>query len=106
MRTNKNKELERLSQLYMKQIETAGIHFVEGRGKLLDAHTVEVNGQKFTVGHAADLTPLSFLLLCGASELCKSPLCGRTMLVPCRNWKLGWHWRYDTCMRGFSECIQ
>ena len=49
MRTNKNKELERLSQLYMKQIETAGIHYVEGRGKLLDAHTVEVNGQKFTV---------------------------------------------------------
>ena len=49
MRTNKNKELERLSQLYMKQIETAGIHFVEGRGKLLDAHTVEVNGKKFTV---------------------------------------------------------
>ena len=57
MRTNKNKELERLSQLYMKQIETAGIHYVEGRGKLLDAHTVEVNGQKFTVRSLPCLVP-------------------------------------------------
>ena len=49
LRQNKNKELERLSQVYMKQIETAGIKYVEGRGHVVDAHTVEVNGEKFTV---------------------------------------------------------
>lgn len=49
LRENKNNELQRLNQIYMKQIETAGIEFIEGRGKVLDPHTVEVNGKKITV---------------------------------------------------------
>jgi pyruvate/2-oxoglutarate dehydrogenase complex dihydrolipoamide dehydrogenase (E3) component len=28
----------------------SGVELMEGRGKLLDPHTVEVDGKKFTVG--------------------------------------------------------
>ena len=46
---NKNKELDRLNGVYMKLLDSAGVEYIEGRGKVVDAHTVEVNGQKYTV---------------------------------------------------------
>ena len=46
---NKNKELDRLNGVYMKLLDSAGVEYIEGRGTVVDAHTVEVNGQKFTV---------------------------------------------------------
>lgn len=46
---NKNKELDRLNGVYMKLLDGAGVEYFEGRGKLVDAHTVEVGGKKYTV---------------------------------------------------------
>ena len=46
---NKNKELDRLNGVYMKLLDSAGVEYIEGRGTVVDAHTVEVNGQKYTV---------------------------------------------------------
>ena len=49
----KNNELERLSELYKSGLDGAGVDFIEGRGKLIDAHTVEVKGKKYTVSYSA-----------------------------------------------------
>jgi hypothetical protein len=46
---NKNKELERLNGVYMKLLAGANVEYFEGRGRIVDAHTVEVNGQRYTV---------------------------------------------------------
>ena len=48
---NKNRELDRLNGVYRKLLDGAGVEYIEGRGKVVDAHTVEVNGQKYTVSH-------------------------------------------------------
>lgn len=47
---NKNKELDRLNGVYMKLLNNAGVKYIEGRGTLVDAHTVEVEGKQYTVG--------------------------------------------------------
>ena len=46
---NKNKELERLNGVYMKLLEGSKVDYHEGRGRVVDAHTVEVDGRRFTV---------------------------------------------------------
>lgn len=46
---NKNKELDRLNGVYMKLLSNAGVKYIEGRGTLVDAHTVEVDGKQYTV---------------------------------------------------------
>lgn len=46
---NKNKELDRLNGVYMKLLNNAGVKYIEGRGTLVDAHTVEVAGKQYTV---------------------------------------------------------
>lgn len=46
---NKNKELDRLNGVYMKLLNNAGVEYIEGRGTLVDAHTVEVEGKQYTV---------------------------------------------------------
>lgn len=46
---NKNKELDRLNGVYMNLLNKAGVKYIEGRGTLVDAHTVEVNGKQYTV---------------------------------------------------------
>lgn len=46
---NKNKELDRLNGVYMKLLNNAGVKYIEGRGTLVDAHTVEVEGKQYTV---------------------------------------------------------
>ena len=52
---NKNKELDRLNGVYMKLLDNAGVKYIEGRGILVDAHTVEVNGKRYTVSAASDV---------------------------------------------------
>ncbi|KAL6771736.1 GSR2 [Auxenochlorella protothecoides x Auxenochlorella symbiontica] len=44
----KRKELERLHNVYMSLLSNANVDFIEGRGRLVDAHTVEVGGKKYT----------------------------------------------------------
>ncbi len=47
--SKKNEELKRLNGVYMKLLSNAGVEFIEGRGKLIDEHTVEVDGKRYTV---------------------------------------------------------
>jgi glutathione reductase (NADPH) len=44
----KNSELKRLNGVYDKLLAKAGVTFIEGRGKLIDAHTVDVDGKRYT----------------------------------------------------------
>lgn len=46
---NKNKELHRLNGVYRRLLEGAKVHYYEGRGVLVDPHTVEVDGKRVTV---------------------------------------------------------
>ena len=45
---NKNKELDRLNGIYQRILRDAGVETLMGRGKVLDAHTVEVGGKTVT----------------------------------------------------------
>lgn len=49
LQRNKRRELERLSDLYRSNLEKAEVNFMEGRGKLIDKNTVEVNGRQYKV---------------------------------------------------------
>ena len=45
----KKEELRRLNGVYNKMLGNAGVTYIEGRGKLVDRHTVDVDGKKYTV---------------------------------------------------------
>eukprot|EP00887_Chlorella_sp_A99_P007110 scaffold2.g7110.t1 len=47
----KNEELRRLNGVYMGLLKNSGVDYIEGRGRLLDAHTVEVAGRRVTARH-------------------------------------------------------
>ena len=44
----KNKELDRLERIYINMLKGSGVEIVEGRGVLIDPHTVEVEGRHYT----------------------------------------------------------
>ena len=48
--TAKDREIDRLNQVYLRLLANAGVSLHEGRGRLLDAHTVRVGEQVFTAG--------------------------------------------------------
>ena len=82
---NKNKELDRLNGVYMKLLNNAGVKYIEGRGKLVDAHTVEVNGKHYTVSLLQSLArwlcaqgkalPDQRFSHCGPTKLLISSMC-------------------------------
>jgi glutathione reductase (NADPH) len=45
---NKNKEIMRLNEIHDKLLADAGVQLVRGRARIVDPHTVEVDGQTFT----------------------------------------------------------
>ncbi|MGB0684039.1 MAG: glutathione-disulfide reductase [Magnetovibrionaceae bacterium] len=45
---SKDKELDRLEGIYRRLLKNAEVDLIEGRGKLIDAHTVEVAGKTYT----------------------------------------------------------
>lgn len=47
----KQKELNRLEDVYHRLLREAGVHEITGTGKLIDAHTVDVNGKIYTAEH-------------------------------------------------------
>lgn len=47
--TKKNAELRRLNGVYMNILKNNGVEFIEGRGRIVDKHTVEVDDKQFTV---------------------------------------------------------
>ncbi len=44
----KNAEIDRLNRIYLQLLANSGVTLYEGRGQLVDAHTVEVNGKRYT----------------------------------------------------------
>ncbi|KAF6168306.1 hypothetical protein GIB67_018146 [Kingdonia uniflora] len=48
---NKNAELQRLTGIYKNILKNAGVKSIEGRGKILDPHTVDVDGKLYTTRH-------------------------------------------------------
>jgi glutathione reductase (NADPH) len=48
---NKNTEISRLNGIYRNLLVNSGVKLVEGHARLLDPHTVEVDGQRFSAKH-------------------------------------------------------
>ena len=44
----KDKELDRLHQIYINMLNNAKVQIIDGRGVVVDPHTVEVNGKRYT----------------------------------------------------------
>ena len=51
MIANKDKELSRLEDVYHRLLREAGVDEITGTGKVVDAHTVEVEGKRITGEH-------------------------------------------------------
>lgn len=47
----KDKELERLEHVYVRLLRDSGVQLIEGRGVIVDPHTVEVDGKRYTAKH-------------------------------------------------------
>jgi len=47
----KDKELDRLNGVYKRLLRDSGVQLIEGRGRVVDAHTVEVAGKRYTAAH-------------------------------------------------------
>ncbi|WP_425515217.1 glutathione-disulfide reductase [Motiliproteus sediminis] len=47
LRDNKSAEISRLNGIYQRLLDNSGAQVINGRGKLVDAHTVEVNGSRY-----------------------------------------------------------
>ncbi|XP_017630687.2 glutathione reductase, chloroplastic [Gossypium arboreum] len=48
---NKNAELQRLTGIYKNILNKAGVTLIEGRGKIVDPHTVDVDGKLYTASN-------------------------------------------------------
>src|SRR5215468_8267086 len=44
----KDREIERLSQIYRRMLKDSGVELIEGRGVLVDPHTIEIGGRTYT----------------------------------------------------------
>jgi len=44
----KNKELDRLEQIYINMLRNSGVEILDGRGVLVDPHTIELGGRRYT----------------------------------------------------------
>ena len=47
----KDRELDRLNGIYIRMLRDAGVQILDGRGAIVDAHTVEIAGQRRTAKH-------------------------------------------------------
>lgn len=48
---NKNAELQRLTGIYKNVLKNAGVTLIEGRGKIVDPHTIDVDGKLYSARH-------------------------------------------------------
>jgi glutathione reductase (NADPH) len=44
----KDREIERLSQIYIKMLQSSGVQLIDGRAVLVDPHTIEIGGRHYT----------------------------------------------------------
>lgn len=51
LRANRAKEITRLNGIYQQLLTGAGVRLLTGHAQLVDAHTVQVNGTRFTAQH-------------------------------------------------------
>ncbi|KAI4301163.1 hypothetical protein L6164_034470 [Bauhinia variegata] len=51
LRANKNAELQRLTGIYKNILKNSNVRLLEGRGKIVDPHTVDVDGKLYTARH-------------------------------------------------------
>ena len=61
MMEREHKELDRLSSTYQKQLESNGVKFIEGRGRVTGKNSIEVAGKSYTVSKCNQFHPSSFL---------------------------------------------
>ena len=47
----KNREIDRLNAVYIRMLRDAGVQLIEGRGKVVDPHTVEIGNRSYTARH-------------------------------------------------------
>jgi glutathione reductase (NADPH) len=47
----KNREIDRLEGVYRDLLRNSGVRLIEGRGRLVDPHTVEVEGRRYTAAN-------------------------------------------------------
>ncbi len=57
LQENKKQELARLNGVYLKLLDGAGVRYLEGRGTIVDPHTVEVAGKRYTVSQGCPMSP-------------------------------------------------
>ncbi|PIE38138.1 MAG: glutathione-disulfide reductase [Gammaproteobacteria bacterium] len=50
LRDSKKDEISRLNRVYDNMLDGAGVDIIDGRGTLVDAHTVAVNGKHYSAG--------------------------------------------------------
>lgn len=48
---NKNREIQRLNGIYRNLLVNSGVTLLESHARIVDAHTVEVDGQRFSAAH-------------------------------------------------------
>lgn len=48
---NKNAELQRLTGIYKNILRNAGVTLIEGRGKIIDPHTIDIDGKLYSARH-------------------------------------------------------
>ncbi len=51
LKANRAKEISRLNGIYLNLLQGAGVRLLAGHAQLVDAHTVQVNGERFTAQH-------------------------------------------------------
>ncbi|HET8883687.1 MAG TPA: FAD-dependent oxidoreductase, partial [Solimonas sp.] len=51
LRDNKNREIARINGVYSRLLSDAGARLIRGDARLLDAHTVEVGGERIRAAH-------------------------------------------------------
>ena len=47
----KDRELDRLNAIYIRMLRDSGVQILDGRGTIVDAHTVEIAGKRHTAKH-------------------------------------------------------
>ena len=48
---NKNREIAQLEDVYRTLLKSSGVRLVEGRARFIDAHTIDVAGQRYRANH-------------------------------------------------------
>ncbi|MAN63604.1 MAG: glutathione-disulfide reductase [Parvibaculum sp.] len=71
LRDNKDKEIDRLNQIYIRNLNNSGVEIIESRAVLKDAHTVHLVGQN------RDVTAAKVLIATGATANVDESLKGR-----------------------------